>query len=304
MKYNLVIFGTKDTTQYLIDLLIKSDINVDLIITVPSKLKSGISGYSNLKIIFESLEIPIYVVERYDLLSPSDLEFFRNNQFGIGVAYGWQRLIPLEILNLFDFGIFGFHGSSGYLPYGRGRSPFNWSIINGEKRIVLNLFKYDQYPDSPNVVENQIFEINQHDNIRTLQYKMLIISGSMIIRLYQSFLQNKISFDSFSRDFDTLFKKRTKQDGKISFSWNTDKIYNLVRAVTKPFPGAFAYIDNYEITIWELKPFDRFIDFSKYSPGEIVIILDNMIIVKTIDGSVIITSYISPILLKQSDVFT
>ena len=58
--------------------------------------------------------------------------------------------------------------------YGRGRSPLNWSVINGDTRFILNLFQYDADPDSPNVFANEMFSINPHDTIRTLQYKNIL----------------------------------------------------------------------------------------------------------------------------------
>ena len=71
------------------------------------------------------------------ILSPME-----ENEFEIAVSMGWQRLIPKYVLDKFAYGVYGFHGNCGYLPFGRGRSPLNWSIIQGDTRFNLNLFRY------------------------------------------------------------------------------------------------------------------------------------------------------------------
>ena len=58
-----------------------------------------------------------------------------------------------------------------------------------------------------------------------------------------------------------------------------------------PFPGAFAYIGEDKVTIWKAQPFDEMIDFSEYAPGEVVDIFDEKLVVRTVDGSLLIEEY-------------
>jgi methionyl-tRNA formyltransferase len=293
MHYKVTVFGVKDTTLEIIDYIQNNVCGIDLIVTINTKVLANnhVSGFSELISIGKKYDIGIFESDSYSLKDGKCKEFFGNNTFDIGISMGWQRLIPKDILNKFSFGIFGFHGSCGYLPYGRGRSPLNWSIIQGAKRFILNLFQYDAEADSPNVFANSMFEINQFDTIRTLQYKQLVSSKALIKKLIEAYCAGKIIINNESKDFDTWYEKRTPDDGKIDFKQKTHDIYNLIRGVTRPFPGAFAYIDRDKITIWKAYPFDGIMDFSKYSPGEIVDIFDENILVRTIDGSLIIYEY-------------
>ena len=230
--------------------------------------------------------------------------FFEKNTFEIAVCMGWQRLIPEYVLNSFSIGIFGFHGSCGYLPYGRGRSPLNWSVINGDKRFILNLFKYDNGVDSPNVYQNKMFEISPHDDIRTLQYKNLLCSFEMIGNLLEDYEKGTISIKTDSKDFDSLYLKRTPQDGKINFHEKTRSIYNLVRGVTSPFPGAFCFKKGSQekILIWKVIPFDGIMDFSKYRVGEVIEVFDGKPIVRTVDGSILIENYEAELEIRKRDI--
>ena len=43
----------------------------------------------------------------------------------------YSELIPKYVLDKFAYGVYGFHGNCGYLPFGRGRSPLNWFLLIG-----------------------------------------------------------------------------------------------------------------------------------------------------------------------------
>ena len=207
---------------------------------------------------------------------------------------GWQRLIPKAVLDCFKFGVYGFHGNAGYLPFGRGRSPLNWSIIMGDTRFNLNMFRYDENADSPNVFATEMFSITPHDDIRTAQYKNMICSKNLIRKLLEAYKSGIINIRTESKDFDSWYNKRTAADGKVDFKARTRDIYNLIRGVAAPFPGAFAYVnsdENLKITIWQAHPFDEMIDFSGYAPGEVIDIFDNKLVVRTVDGSLLIDRY-------------
>ena len=156
MKYKVVVFGVKDTSENIVNFIQKEICPVDLII-------KGLSGLT------KKYGIPVHEADSYFLTDEKTQKLMRENEFDIGISMGWQRLIPASVLDCFQYGIYGFHGNSGYLPFGRGRSPLNWSVILGDTRFNLNLFRYDEKADSPNVFATEMFSITPHDDIRTAQ---------------------------------------------------------------------------------------------------------------------------------------
>jgi UDP-4-amino-4-deoxy-L-arabinose formyltransferase/UDP-glucuronic acid dehydrogenase (UDP-4-keto-hexauronic acid decarboxylating) len=178
----------------------------------------------------------------------------------------------------------------------------------GDTRFNLNLFRYDEKADSPNIFATEMFSLNPHDDIRTAQYKNVICSKSLIRRLLKAYEvaarnNEKIPIKTESKDFDSWYEKRTAADGKIDFHGRTREIYNLIRAVTAPFPGAWALVGEAKATIWEAHPFDEIIDFSGFAPGEVVDIFDDRLIVRTVDGSLLIDSYECERKIAIGDVF-
>ena len=48
----------------------------------------------------------------------------------------------------------------------------------------------------------------------------------------------------------SYFSGRRPDDGKFDWSWPAEKIYNLIRAVTHPYPGAFTMIGGKKVLVW------------------------------------------------------
>ncbi len=315
MHYRVVVFGVKDTTDVIIRYIQNELCPVDLIVTIAPSVtkKNDVSGYAGLSGFTKEFGIPVFEAKSYALKDAETEAFFAENTFDIGIVTGWQRLIPKAVLDRFEKGIFGFHGNCGYLPFGRGRSPLNWSMILGDTRFNLNLFRYDEAADSPNVFATQMFSINPHDTIRTAQYKNLIVSKRLIERLLKTYLAGEeIVIRTESRDFDSWYEKRTPADGKIDFHRRTREIYDLIRGVTEPFPGAFCYVSDThadtgasgdgaqkeQVVIWEAHPFDEILDFSAFAPGEVIDVFDDKPVIRTVDGSLLIDRYEAGITLK------
>lgn len=304
MNYKLVVFGVKDTSENIVEFIHNNICPVDLVITINSEVlkKNQVSGYKGLSVLTDRYGIPVFEADSYFLTDEKTKAFMEENTFDLAVSMGWQRLIPRYVLDRFSYGVYGFHGNCGYLPFGRGRSPLNWSIILGDTRFNLNLFRYDEKADSPNVFATEMFSITPHDNIRTAQYKNMICSKNLIRKLLKAYQEGNITVRTESKDFDSWYNKRTAADGKIDFQERTRNIYNLIRGVSEPFPGAFAVCGGQTVRIWEAHPFDEIMDFSDHRPGEIIDIFDGKLIVRTVDGSLLIDRYECERTLKAGDI--
>ena len=298
MKYGLTLFGAKDSSEDMIRYLHSGVRHVELVISVSDIVrgKNDIAGGTGLKKLESELGIPVFEADSYYLKDEQTLAFMEENGFDLGICMGWQRLIPLEVLSRFKTGVFGFHGNSGYLPFGRGRSPLNWSMILGDTRFNLNLFRYDEKPDSPNVFATETFEITPFDDIRTAQYKNQILSRRLAERLIRAWESGEVKVKTDSKDYDSWYEKRTAEDGRIDLRGRTRDIHNLIRGVSRPFPGAFCFADRpgagmVKITVWEARPFDQIIDLSGFAPGEVAFVFEGRLVVRTVDGSLIINKY-------------
>lgn len=304
-KYNLTLFGVKETTSILANYLHQQGIKIDLIISIDHcvLMNNHIANYTDLEATAKTIGADYYCVSDYSLKDTAH-SFFQEHKFNTGIVYGWQRLIPEAVLAMFNVGVFGFHASSELLPYGKGRSPLNWGLILGKTVLYNHCFKYAVHADAGDIYSVTQFSINAHDTILTLLYKSLLTAKEQVKNLIHDIQANNLQLTSQQGESFYL-PKRTIDDGLIDFSTqNTNSIVNLIRGVTKPFPGAFCYINSSQkIIIWEAWPFDNLLDFSNAHEGEVIDTLYDLPIIKTIDGSIILYQY-EGATLKQHDLLT
>ena len=289
----IAVVGCKYTTRDFILGLESHGYTIDHCITIiPNKSKQQrISGYYDLRKLLKSKSIPYTLVKRYNLKSEEDKENLLDLKLDLLLVIGWERLIPDWWLNQLSIGAFGMHGSSKPLPHGRGRSPLNWSLIQDKKIFFTHLIKYKPGIDDGDIVDFQIFDITKLDNCLILHYKNLVSMIKLCAKNLPFLLEGTAKFITQSSIGKSYYPKRSPKDGIIYWSDSSNDIYNLIRAVTKPYPGAFSYFcdnpDN-KVFIWRAIPFDTHINFDS-KPGEITqVFYDGSFIVKTGDTSMLV----------------
>ena len=286
--------GCKDTTFECMDSLLKSGLSIDLLITIRPTLvvKNNVSGFMDLTEFAHRNNIEVYHCNTYTLNSEIDKKNMEKFTIDLLFVIGWQRLIPEWLLKELNIGAFGMHGASQALPFGRGRSPLNWSLIQNKELFITNLFKYRPGIDDGDILDTQLFEINQFDSGKTLHYKNTLSMIKLIHKNIDSLLSNKYELKKQLNRAPTYYPKRNIEDGVIFWDKSTSEIYNLIRAVTNPFPGAFTFLNSSKITIWEAIPFDKILFDPYLKPGLILhVFINGDFIVKTGDGTILIKKY-------------
>ena len=283
--------------------LLENNIKINYIVSLTDDQAKEfkVSGYKDFSDISKKYNIPIYYPEKYNLSGEKDVDFFTTNNFDLMMVFGWQRLVPDNIIKSLNIGALGAHGSSEFLPKGRGRSPINWSLIENKEKFILHVFYLDPGADSGDIIDFMEFDLNKWDTCKTAYYKVQICLRKMLLKNLPLIFENKVKAIKQDHTKATYYPKRTPKDGVIRWSKPTNEIYNLIRAVTKPYPGAFT--PNKEVMIWKSQPFDSKISYPNSKEGEVIEIFDDKsFVVKTIDSSLYITEYESPTLLKIGDI--
>ena len=229
-----------------------------------------ISGYYDYRPLAKRHEIPVYVPQTYSLNDPEDEQFFRDQRFDLLVQGGWQRLFPAEILSQLSIGAIGLHGSADLLPKGRGRSPMNWSLIEGRKRFLMHLFMIKPGVDDGDVIGIREFDITPFDDIETLYFKYNLVYRSLLIKYLPAIISGKTErFPQVGQP--SYYPKRTPEDGRIDWEeMDVWEIHNFIRAQTRPYPGAFGKVGGIDLVIWKARPFDTRIRYDGATYGEMV----------------------------------
>lgn len=288
-----------------IERLLSSGVQIDyfVLLTKQKAHELKISGYYDFEPLAKAYYIPIYYVEKYTLKSVQDLAFFEEKKFDLLIQGGWQRLFPQEVLKTLRVGAIGGHGSSDFLPKGRGRSPLNWSLIQGAERFVAQFFIIKPGVDDGDIFFHQMFDINPWDNIESLYQKMSIVLHRMYLEWIPKLLSEE--YRTYPQVGEpTYFEKRTPEDGLIDWNRPLIELYNFIRAITDPYPGAFTYLNGEKVLIKTAVPFDTRLDLPSQSFGQIVeIFKDQSFLVKCSGGLMKVSKFSSSVIIEKGMIF-
>lgn len=293
MNPKIVMCGCLETGWEVIKHLLENGVQISYFVTI-TKEKAGqqkVSGFADFSDLAQIHHIPIYYAEKYSLNSERDLAFFQTHQFDLLVQGGWQRLFPDNILATLTIGAIGIHGSSDFLPKGRGRSPINWSLIEGKKRFIIHYFIIKPGVDDGDVFHFDMFDINEWDTCRTLYYKNSIITKNTLVEWIPRLVEGNYTLKE-QVGAPSYYPKRTAEDGLINWASPMVTIYNFVRALTHPYPGAFSFVEGKKMFIWKAQPFDTRIYYNGAVEGQIVeIFKTGDLVINASGGLLLITEY-------------
>ena len=249
------LFGNKTSTAELAIYLVRNGFPVDYLVTLHTDRiqKFDIAGKSDdLVQIAHENKINIHFAHTYSLKDPEDVNFFKQLKFDIGLCTGWQRLIPKEILDTFEHGVYGWHGSGFELPNGRGRSPLNWSIRLGHEKVYHNFFKYVADADAGSIYETKPILIRGSDYIADLQVKARNHILESSVKLLRDLREKKPILLRNQPDYPYIeFPALSQASGEI-FPQMQDRLtaLRIIKSCSRPFPGAFIVHENKKYRIW------------------------------------------------------
>ena len=303
---NVVVLGCRSNTKFFIEFLLKQKIFIKLIISIDKKSArlNVVPDYTDFKDLEE--RVNIYKHHRYDLIDFPQKVLLEIMECDICFCIGWQRLIPEEILSKFKFGVFGMHATEKKLPYGKGRSPVNWALINGSRKLHANVIKYDESVDGGLIYSSNIVDVNMKDNIHTLQQRLSFIFALEAIKILEDIKMGGIKLEKQNKEISEYFyPRRSEKDGLINLTWTVNQICDFVRAQTRPYPGAFFLTNVGEIKIWNCQEFlipDTTL-IQKYANGEIVgKFSDNSFLINFVDGLLLVTEHEFPLEVEHSKI--
>lgn len=215
-----------------------------------------------------------------DINSPASLEWIKEKSPDIIFCFGWSRLLKKELLNIPSMGVIGYHPAK--LPSNKGRHPLIWALALGLKETGSSFFFMDEGADTGDIVSQSIIPIDYEDNAEKLYSKITQAAEVQLEEIYSGLKNNSLKRLKQDNSKSNSWRKRTKVDGKIDFRMSSAAIYNLVRALSKPYPGAHLEHSGKEIKIWEAKEVDIG-NIENAEPGKIIDIKGNSVYVKTGD---------------------
>lgn len=274
----IVFIGTVEFSKKALEKLISINAQV---IGVCTKEKSDFnSDFANLTSICLKNNIKYKYVENIN--SKETIMWISSLNPDIIFCFGWSTLIKKELLNLAPMGVVGYHPAK--LPQNRGRHPLIWALALGLKQSASTFFFMDEGADNGDILSQENFEILDTDDAKSLYSKVIDIALLQIEEFIPKLKNKTYMRIEQQHHLSNTWRKRDKEDGKIDFRMSSKAIYNLVRALAKPYVGAHIEYKNQDVSIWKVKILEN--TQNNIETGKVLKTKDNTFIVKTYDGAI------------------
>ncbi len=207
-------------------------------------------------------------LEAKKLDNSSLIQFWESTPVDLMLAVCWRYMIPPHVYRRPRLGTFVFHDS--LLPKYRGFSPTVWAISNGEDHTGVTVFEIADEIDAGDIIDQKRVDIEPDDTIATVM--------EYVTKIYLDLLESNLpkliegNAPRYPQDHSqaTYTCKRLPEDNEIDWSWSSKKIYNLIRAVAEPYPGAYTYLSGKKIKVWSAKRLSGFHPYVGRIPGRVV----------------------------------
>ena len=201
------------------------------------------------------------------------------------IVAGFPKILSKTIIDSPKFGVLNLH--AGPVPGFRGGSPLNWQIINGKEKIGISFLKMNENIDEGNLYNTFYFKLNKNETIADAHLKANKLFSEKI-----NSIVDKISKGFLGKVQDSnkaiYMHQRSDTDSQINWNCNSFEIFNFVRALVKPYKGAYTFFKNKKIRIYKVEE-------SSYTlrgdPGRFFVLLNIGLVVICGKGSLIIKSY-------------
>lgn len=230
-------------------------------------------------------KLGVPVLQPRNINAPDFLETMRSLEPDICLSISCNQIMRRPLLDTSPRGFVNFH--AGSLPFYRGRNVINWAIINGEKEIGLTAHFIDEGIDTGDILLQKILPISWSDTYGDVLNR--------IVEAFPEFVQETVRVVSSgatvpqqqSHLVGTYYSGRADGDEWLDWSDTSLNIYNKIRAITRPGPGARTLLGDRVAVIWQAS-YD--LSWPKYiaTPGQVVGRTSDGVIVKTGDSTLLV----------------
>jgi len=162
---------------------------------------------------------------------------------------GWSQIVGPEALASVRLGMIGAHASK--LPQNRGSAPVNWAIIRGEPIGGNSLIWLAEGVDEGDLIDTREFEISLYDTCESVYEKVAATTSDMLQALLPRLKAGEVPGEAQPTTTEPVLPRRRPSDGLVDWQSDGLSIYNFIRALTRPYPGAFSWLDGKRFQLWD-----------------------------------------------------
>lgn len=282
MRARVLFFGYSEVGYEALSLLFERGDNVVALITHEDNPHEKI-WFKTPAVAARERGLPVFTPESVN--TPEWRERIAALQPDLILSVYYRHMIGTKILALPRLGAWNVHGS--LLPNYRGRAPINWAVLHGEPRIGMTLHRMVKSADAGAIVDREGVDIGPRDTAEQAFRKVLPCARRVLARQMDALLAGRAIETPQDDARATYFGGRKPEDGRIAWTQTSRQIFNLIRAVTDPYPGAFADVNGVRLMVWWAEPDSPATQGKRGTPGEVLSV--SPLVVATGDGALELT---------------
>jgi methionyl-tRNA formyltransferase len=154
------------------------------------------------------------------------------------VVNSYSMILKPDLLAVPRNGAINVHGA--LLPAYRGANPIEWTLVNGERETGVTVHAVDAGIDTGPIFAQRRVPILFEDTWIDVRRRLDLATRLLLVETLPAILAGKAAARPQDEATARYWPRRTARDG--AFDWRSPAvaIYNLVRAVVAPHPGACA----------------------------------------------------------------
>ena len=259
-----VLIGSVSSSQVVLEELIRANCPPEMVFSLDEAVSANVSGYFPIHETAQAHGIPwqkfrkISEAEHTKAIAALAPDYI----FVVGLS----QIVGEPILKAARKGVVGLHPTP--LPKYRGRAAMVWQMLLGLEESAISLFLIDEGMDSGPILGQEPYQIGPNDYAEDMERRCLTALRALLRRILPQLQDGSIRPIPQREEDATYLLKRGPEDGAIDWSLPINDIHRLIRAVSRPYPGAFSHYDGRRlVTFWraEMEENPGFIGF----PGQI-----------------------------------
>src|SRR2546423_286824 len=225
--------------------------DVVAVVTLPGPIAPDRSGQCSFDEI--AAELGARLIETVDVNSPETIAALREADPDLTFVVGWSQLVLDEFIGLAKHGVFGMHPT--LLPKHRGRAAIPWAILSGLAKTGVTLFEIvDGTADSGSIVDQIEVPLARDETATTLYARITEAHVDLVREVVPRLLDGSALPVVQDTRRASAWPKRTPADGIIDWDTRAPYLYDWVRAQTRPYPGAFTFLGDEKVVVWQARP--------------------------------------------------
>lgn len=237
-KMKIVFMGTPDFAVPSLKALYHNGYEVCAVVAQPDRPKGRGNKLMAPPVKTAALELGIEVLQPEKIKTPEFVNKLRDINPDAIVVVAFGQILSQDILDIPRLGCINVHAS--LLPKLRGAAPINWSIINGDEVTGITTMFMDKGLDTGDMLLKKEVRIGKDMNAQELHDELSAVGAEVLIKTLEDISSGRAVRIKQNHEEATYAPILTKDIGRIDWSWDCQRIYNLIRG-TYPWPGAFSY---------------------------------------------------------------